>query len=239
MEDNKGNVFGLPDYIVTKFNDDDPLSDAIVELNLEKAEIKYIKSFLETEGNPASETDVLLLTTRRFKELKFSTELRPKDIEEVFAMRDGMRLLFDNYKKPITPEIILHYNFCVVAGEKKFFSGKLRGTDLWVKGVSYKPPDFNSLPRLFENMFMVIDHVEGSINKAISLLLAISKNQFFIAGNKRTARLVALHQLANGKQRLLSPMIDTVEYLIGLKEFYETGDNSRFSDFFYRNLYTL
>lgn len=239
MENSKGNMCGLPDYCTTKFDDDKPLMDAVVEINLEKAEIKYIKSFLETEGNLASETDILLLTTHRFKELKFSTELRPKDVKEIYAMRDGMRLLFENYKKPLTPEMILRYNFSVVAGEKKILSGKLRETNDWIDGVLYSPPDFHLLPRLFENMFMAVDSVEGNINKAISYLLAISKNQFFIDGNKRTARLVALHQLAYGKQKILSPMIDTVEYLMGLEEFYKTGDNNRFSDFFFRNLYTL
>lgn len=48
----------MPDYCVAQFEDGSPLHPGIVGLNIEKARIKYIKSFLELEGNQATEGNI-------------------------------------------------------------------------------------------------------------------------------------------------------------------------------------
>lgn len=42
-------MYGLPDYSVTKFLDSELLHQGIVESNLEKSHIRYIRGFLELE----------------------------------------------------------------------------------------------------------------------------------------------------------------------------------------------
>ena len=225
-------MYGMPDYCIVQFADGSPLHPGIVELNIEKSRIRYIKSFLELEGNPATVGDILMLTTGSFKELNFSTSLTRRHIEDIYAMDRAMALLEESYTQVLTPQHIFRYNFAVLTGVRKEFAGRLRSTDVTIGGTSYRPPQFELLERLFENMFSAISLVDGHINKAISYLLAISKNQVFIDGNKRTARLVALHQLSYGNQKVLSSEIDTHNYILHLKEFYELGDAKPFADFF-------
>lgn len=243
-EENMNNREGFssiswPDYCVRSLEDTQTISDSRVELNLEKAEIRYIKNFLEMEGNTASEKDILYLTSSSFKSLEFDSQITPKDIEEIYAMKKALDFLKNNYTAPLTKDHVFMYNFLVVIGVKKADAGRLRETNVWINGTLYTPPKFELLPRLFDNMFLAVDSVQGNLNKAASYLLAISKNQFFIDGNKRTARLVALHQLAYSKQKLISPNLDTVQYMKNLLNFYETSDNSNFAEFFARNLFTL
>jgi hypothetical protein len=232
-------LFGLPEYCVTDISDGPKLNEAIVEVNLDKAEIKYIKSFLEMEGNTATEKDILFLTSGSFKSLDFDNQLTQKDIEEVYAMKRALDYMKTVYRFPLTDKHLCAYNSLVVVGPKRVLSGELRETDVWINGTSYAPPKWELLPRLFSNMFSAVDCLEGDINKAVTFLLAISKNQFFIDGNKRTARLAAIHQLAHGRQKLLSPNLDTVQYMKALLVFYNTGDTKPFVEFFKANLFTL
>ncbi|MFM9277935.1 Fic family protein [Paenibacillus jiagnxiensis] len=77
-------------------------------------------------------------------------------------------------------------------------SGELIKTNIFIQGTSYVPPDPRDLYGNFIQMFEAIEQLSGSLNKAVSFLLAISKSQFFNNGNKRTARMVALHQCCYG-----------------------------------------
>lgn len=235
----QSNYFGFPEYCITTLKDDKKIDPAIVELNIEKRFVEYIKNLLELEGNPASVKDILFLTTGTFTKLEFSTRLSLNNIEEISAMKNALNLVLVNYKNPITSDIIELYNFTVVIGEKKRKAGRLRDTNVRISGTIYSPPSFDILPKIYKNMFDAIDCVEGYKNKALSYLLAISKNQFFIDGNKRTARLVALHVLANGMQKTLDHELDTQKYLEYLINFYETGNSSNMVKFFEDNLVTL
>lgn len=154
-------------------------------------------------------------------------------------MNKAIKFLMKNYRKELTPELVCLYNRMVVIGDKGLYSGKLRETNVWVRESSYLPPSFDKLPRIFGQMFEDIFCVQGHKNKAISYLLGLSKNQFFIDGNKRTARLACLHQLAFGGQKLLSPSLNTNTYMKSLLTFYEQDDPSQFVEFFKENLWSM
>lgn len=227
------------DFIVNRFIDYPKRNEESYVFNLDRLRSVLIKGILSTEGNLASLSDIELLTTRRFNDLSFSCTLDQSDIEEVWAMDRAIKYMEENFYKPLTRDIIEDYNYLVVIGYKKKYSGRIRQTDVVINGSVYKPPSFQMLDRLFDNMLSEIGCIDGDINKAISLILGISKLQLFIDGNKRTALLCALHHLCYSGQPLLI-MQDrfTKEYLIRMKKFYETGENEDISNLIFKMLDT-
>jgi fido (protein-threonine AMPylation protein) len=231
--------FGMPDYRVSSLVDGVETDPVLLEIKLEKVAVEYIRSLLEMEGNPASTQDILMLITGRFKNLAFDVELSQKHIEEVWGMDKAIKYLLLNHSHALTKQHLYDYNSFVVVGSRKTYAGRLRETDVTIGGTRYSPPQFELLPRLFENMFSAIEMLEGTQNKALSYLLAISKNQFFIDGNKRTARLAAMHVCLNKGLPSLSFDIDTQLYLRCLKDFYEESKTEGMVEFYSNNLISL
>ncbi|MFB5762012.1 Fic family protein [Paenibacillus medicaginis] len=232
-------MFGFPGYCTESLEDLDPMDRGLTEIMIEKAATRIMKSTLEMENNPATESDIYALTTGSVKTWGLSRDLSSQHIEEVLSMNKVMKFLQQNYSSPVTPEIVCLYNRMIVAGPKSVMSGELRKTNVFIQGTSYVPPDFRDLDRKFDQMFEAVEQLSGSLNKAVSFLLAISKSQFFMDGNKRTARMVALHQCCYGGQKILSPLVDNQEYLKMLRDFYESDNNSGFVEFFKANLFSL
>lgn len=225
------------DFIITKFNDETIRDEQSYMFNLGYLKKNLIKSILSTEGNLASIDDIELLTTGRFNNLSFSNTLSEKDIQDVWAVDKCIKFMGENFHKPVNRELIEYYNSVVVTGVKSKYSGRVRTSNVFIRGAMYTPPDFTMLDRLFDNMMDEVSQVDGEINKAVSLVLGISKLQLFIDGNKRTAQIVALHHLCNTGQPLLILQDKfTQQYLKYMKEFYESGNNKNISDLIYSQL---
>ncbi|MGL4949220.1 MAG: Fic family protein [Anaeroplasmataceae bacterium] len=226
------------DFIVRRFKDISPKrTEEDYLYNLSFFRNKIIKGVLSTEGNLASIEDIELLTTGTFSTLKFSRSLSEMDLQEVWAMNKVMSFMEANITKPVTRELIETYNSMIVVGPKSRMSGRTRGTNVFINGSSYTPPDFQMLDRLFNNIIEEVNLIEGEINKAFSLALGIAKMQIFIDGNKRTANVVALHHLCfSGQPMLIMKNNFAIEYIKSMKDFYETSNNESISKVLYDQL---
>jgi Fic family protein len=120
----------------------------------------------------------------------------------------------------------------LVSGEE---SGALRNRAVRITGTEYIPPkgmqEINSkLNEIFYAQALYINPLE----QAIYLHCNLAKLQPFIDGNKRTARMMESIALMNAG---LIPVYsgkdaDILRYRKGLIAFYETGDYTKYSDYF-------
>lgn len=69
----------------------------------------------------------------------------------------------------------------------------IREVDVRISGTSWKP----ELPTVqgIEEKLQRIRSIENSTQRSLELMLAIMKGQYFEDGNKRTAQLVANHEM--------------------------------------------
>lgn len=86
----------------------------------------------------------------------------------------------------------------------------------------------------FSEILYQQNEIKNILERAVYLHLNLAKLQPFIDGNKRTARMAESIILMNNN---IVPVFSTndedfVKYREGIVHFYETGDYSKYSDFF-------
>ena len=101
--------------------------------------------------------------------------------------------------------------------------GKIRTYNVNMSGTKWRP-DLPSIEKL-ENLLIDINKIENDTTRAIRLMLKLMKMQLFNDGNKRTAMLVANHELIkNGRGIIAIEEEDKVEFGERLIQYYESED---------------
>jgi prophage maintenance system killer protein len=116
-------------------------------------------------------------------------------------------------------------------------AGSLREVPVKIGGTNWQP----TLPyesQVKENIDIIINNKEDSdLDKAISLLLYVTKGQLFIDGNKRTSVIFANHYLiSKGLGLIVIPENKVAEYKKILIEYYEKNNN-KIKDFIKKNCF--
>lgn len=101
--------------------------------------------------------------------------------------------------------------------------GKIIIYNVNMSGTKWRP-DLPSMEKL-ENLLIDINKIESDTIRAIKLMLKLMKMQLFNDGNKRTAMLVANHELIkNGRGIIAIGEEDKVEFGERLIQYYENED---------------
>lgn len=114
-------------------------------------------------------------------------------------------------------------------------SGMLRNRAVKITGTEYIPPkDIQGIRMKLNEILFNQDLYNDPLEKAVYLHCNIAKLQPFIDGNKRTSRMLESISLMNAD---IIPVYsakdaDILHYRKGLITFYETGDYSRYADYF-------
>ena len=114
-------------------------------------------------------------------------------------------------------------------------SGMLRNRAVKITGTEYIPPkDIQGIRMKLNEILFNQDLYDDPLEKAVYLHCNIAKLQPFIDGNKRTSRMLESISLMNAD---IIPVYsakdaDILHYRKGLITFYETGDYSRYADYF-------
>ncbi len=88
----------------------------------------------------------------------------------------------------------------------------------------------------YEEELRQIKRLENPLEYTLELFLWLQKSQMFIDGNKRTANLVANHELIqNGLGIITIPVELTGTYKQKLVEYYETGNSAEMKKFLWEN----
>lgn len=114
-------------------------------------------------------------------------------------------------------------------------SGNYRQRAEAIRGTGYMPPkDSFSIRQEMNRILFEQDSIENPLEKAVYLHCSIARTQPFIDGNKRTSRMVESICMMNAD---VIPVYsakdaDIIAYRKALVEFYETGNYTRYADYF-------
>ena len=114
-------------------------------------------------------------------------------------------------------------------------SGFLRTHAVRISGTDYAPPkDLQEIKSKLGEMLYEQDVYTNPLEKAVFLHCNIARLQPFIDGNKRTSRMIESVVMMNAD---IIPVYsakdaDILNYRKGLIRFYETGDYTKYSDYF-------
>lgn len=155
------------------------------------------------------------------------------DIVTVNNIKRAWRFLLDNIDYPVDWQYIREYNRIIGEGLVRD-AGRLREYGVRVGGTGWVP----EIPAVESSQERVRGILEESEGEATALLLfgAVTRGQWFSDGNKRTALMVANHQLIHDGIGVFSiPPEDKAQFVSMLLRYYETGDYSRLSDWLSQN----
>lgn len=111
-------------------------------------------------------------------------------------------------------------------------AGELRTGTVSIGGTSWKPeiPDYeNTREQIRQIMSM-----EGTTDKAITLMLYLMRAQLFLDGNKRVAQLAANQVMIQGGAGIIRiPVEQQEEFFQLLVGYYENGDMTEIKNFVY------
>ena len=114
-------------------------------------------------------------------------------------------------------------------------SGFFRTREVWISGTDYAPPkDLQEIINKLGEILYEQDVYTNPLEKTVFLHCNIARLQPFIDGNKRTSRMIESVVMMNAD---IIPVYsakdaDILNYRKGLIRFYETGDYTKYSDYF-------
>jgi Fic family protein len=234
----KENIFSLDDFNMAETILGSPLAKLS---DLSSAEIKdlavvwcYYSGKIEGNTYTYVETEALLkdgiTSEKRYEDAKMLKNLYNTFISEV-----------EYINKQQNTEVIderslfrIHQSISsgLVSGEE---SGNLRNRAVRISGTDYIPPkNIADIRSKLNEILFDQSLYENPLEKAVYLHCNIAKLQPFIDGNKRTARMVESITMMNADiiPVYSSKEADILNYRRGLIEFYETGNYSKYVEYF-------
>ena len=223
--------------IILENNTVSPLSDLYSN---EVKELAVIWSYYsgKIEGNTYSfvETETLLkdgiTSAKRFEDAKMLKNLYNTFISELYFIKSGN-------KEVINKRVLMQMHSQLVdelVDDRE--RGIIRKRAVRIAGSDYEP--LASPMAIEEELDRIIEEqaqLYNPLERAVYLHCNIAKLQPFIDGNKRTARLAESVVLMNED---IIPIfstnnIDINDYRTGVLYFYETGEYTRYADYFLQN----
>lgn len=223
--------------IILENNTVSPLSDLYSK---EVKELAVIWSYYsgKIEGNTYSfvETETLLkdgiTSAKRFEDAKMLKNLYNTFISELYFIKNGNKEVIDKrFLMQMHSQLVDE----LVDDRER---GIIRKRAVRIAGSDYEP--LASPMAIEEELDRIIEEqtrLSNPLERAVYLHCNIAKLQPFIDGNKRTARLVESVVLMNED---IIPIfstnnIDINDYRTGILYFYETGEYTRYADYFLQN----
>ncbi|BFK40917.1 MULTISPECIES: Fic family protein [Bifidobacterium] len=155
------------------------------------------------------------------------------DIVTVNNIKRAWRFLLDNIDYPVDWQYIREYNRIIGEGLVRD-AGRLREYGVRIGGTGWVP-EIPTVESSQERVRGILEESEGE-DTAMLLFGAVTRGQWFSDGNKRTALMVANHQLIHDGIGVFSiPPEDKAQFVSMLLRYYETGDYSRLSDWLSQN----
>lgn len=162
--------------------------------------------------------------------------MRFEDAEKIVNLKRAWFFILDNLSYPVDLNFIRHVNSLVQNGLSRN-AGIIREFSVAISGTSWIP----SIPSLekIQNELEEIRRIENSTDRALELMLHIMKGQWFEDGNKRTAQIVANHEMIRSGVGIVAiPKEKKREFGDLLISYYEKDENEELKDFLYRDCVT-
>lgn len=163
------------------------------------------------------------------------TQAKPSEIRTILNLRDAYHYAMSlQYISEVSFAALLRINLFVI-GAGASGAGQIRVQPVVVPltDMIYQPtiPDETQVKREFSDL---VQSEATTTDKAITLLLWLSRVQLFLDGNKRTAIIAANALMFAGRRGLLAvPENKLAEYLQRLQQYYKNGDTANLKHWLY------
>lgn len=165
------------------------------------------------------------------------TQAKPSEIRTILNLRDAYHYAMSlQYISEVSFAALLKINLLVI-GAGASGAGQIRVQPVVVPltDMMYQPaiPDETQVKREFSDL---VQSEATTTDKAITLLLWLSRAQLFLDGNKRTA-MIAVNALMFADQRglLVVPEKELAEYMQRLQQYNKNGDATNLKRWLYDN----
>ncbi|GEK05836.1 Fic family protein [Schleiferilactobacillus harbinensis] len=165
------------------------------------------------------------------------TQAKPSEIRTILNLRDAYHYAMSlQYISEVSFAALLKINLLVI-GAGASGAGPIRVQPVVVPltDMMYQPaiPDETQVKREFSDL---VQSEATTTDKAITLLLWLSRAQLFLDGNKRTA-MIAANALMFADQRglLVVPEKELAEYMQRLQQYDKNGDATNLKRWLYDN----
>lgn len=154
-----------------------------------------------------------------------------EDTTKIINLKHAWFFVFDSLDYPFDLRYMRHINAIIEtnlirnAGVVRNISVRISGTD-WI-------PEIPS-PEKINREINRIRQIENPTDRSLELMLSVMRGQYFEDGNKRTAQLVANHEMiSNGCGIISVPVGLKTEFSSLLVDYYESDDSKRIKEFLY------
>ena len=154
-----------------------------------------------------------------------------EDTTKIINLKHAWFFVFDSLEYPFDLRYLRHINAIIEtnlirnAGVVRNISVRISGTD-WI-------PEIPS-PEKINREINRIRQIENPTDRSLELMLSVMRGQYFEDGNKRTAQLVANHEMiSNGCGIISVPVGLKAEFSSLLVDYYESDDSKRIKEFLY------
>lgn len=156
------------------------------------------------------------------------------DAEQVLNQAASFKKLITLCKSgnfSVTQEIACELHALAAKGEA-LQEGVFRNGSASIAGTESKPPSYENLPSLFQQLLVAQQLLQTPIECGITTFLSFAKNQFFWDGNKRTGRLLMNGILLTEGQDMITVSAKyREEFHAKMICFYDTHDASEMFSF--------
>lgn len=220
--------------IILENNDIAPLSE-LYSREIQELGIGWSYYSGKIEGNTYSliETETLIkdgiTSPKKYDDARMLKNLYNTFISEVEYIKRGNKEIIN---KRLLME--LHSNLISELIDNRE-RGLIRKRVVQIIGTEYTPPQSETeIEESLDKIMEIQDEISNPLERAIYLHCNIAKIQPFVDGNKRVSRLIESIVLMNED---IVPIFSTnnfdiTSYRAGLLYFYETGNYTKYSDYF-------
>lgn len=177
-----------------------------------------------------------LVKTENIIEGLIVNNMTPSDVLKIINLKHAWDFILDKYVITFKTDynILCSINKLVVEGFY-YNAGKLRSVPVSITGTTWTP-DYPIEADIKDDINRILNRRINDVDKAIELLLYVTKKQMFIDGNKRTSIIFANHYLiSKAKGLIVIPDNKVEEYKKLLIEYYETNNKEKIKEFIKKN----
>ncbi|MDR0887373.1 MAG: Fic family protein [Candidatus Nomurabacteria bacterium] len=154
------------------------------------------------------------------------------DIQIILNLRDAWRFVLGNIADDLNLDFVCQINENISRNYSLEW-GKLRTGPVGIGGTTYAPPIPNQ-PEAQAKITEILSRNTSTTEKALDLLLYLSRAQLFWDGNKRTANLAANKLLISSGAGVFTVAEEHLaEFNNLLTDFYNTGESTKIKPFLY------
>ena len=206
------------------------LSDSEYKKELERLAIDLSWKSSQIEGNTYS----LLETERLLKDKETAAGKTKEEAIMLLNHKDALDFIVENPDYLIPLKISKVEDIHSLLIKELAVDKNLRKRRVGISGTNYRPLDNEfQIREALESACKLVNKKENIFEKALLILVLISYIQPFMAGNKRTARILSNAILMNYKHCPISfRTVDSVDYKKAMLLFYEQNNISRFKEIF-------